>query len=355
MIYTEFDPLKEIIVGDSYNPGDLDHLLPTDSIDGFNKILEETKEDYEKLASFFVRNDVRVHRPVVHKFNKEVEFPNFNVNLPISPMVPRDAYMVMGNTVVQTYTSLTDRYFDSISYYEIFKELFDRGYNWISQPAPMLQNLNKEENWFFDNKIYHKKLNDKVLWHMATMLKAGDALIYNPLGPGTDSGLEWVKRNLPEFRFVESRDTIVKGFGHIDHGFIIIDDNTVICDGIHWVPKCLRDKKLIDIRKFLTPLNIEKFEKDYFSSGSKYNLKWIEKYLENWKGYNQDICFDLNVVILDSKNILFPRHIPELFAFLKTHGIECHVSEFRHYLYWEGSLHCSTLDIVRDGKPRSIV
>jgi len=46
MIYTEFDPLQEVIVGDCYDPGDLDWALPKDTIDGFNKILEETKEDY---------------------------------------------------------------------------------------------------------------------------------------------------------------------------------------------------------------------------------------------------------------------------------------------------------------------
>ena len=41
MIYTEFDPLEEVIVGDIYSPGDLDKFLPPKSLYGFNKILEE--------------------------------------------------------------------------------------------------------------------------------------------------------------------------------------------------------------------------------------------------------------------------------------------------------------------------
>ena len=75
---------------------------------------------------------------------------------------------------------------------------------------------------------------------------------------------------------------------------------------------------------------------------SRYGIEWIDKYLENWKGYNQEVCFDLNVLIIDSKNIVWGRDIPELFKFLKTqHGIESHVCNLRHSLYWEGGVICS--------------
>ena len=39
MIYTEFDPLEEVIVGDCYNPGELDWALPKDSLKHFNKTM----------------------------------------------------------------------------------------------------------------------------------------------------------------------------------------------------------------------------------------------------------------------------------------------------------------------------
>ena len=40
MVYTEYDPLEEVIVADSYAPGDLDHLFPDKSLASFNRILE---------------------------------------------------------------------------------------------------------------------------------------------------------------------------------------------------------------------------------------------------------------------------------------------------------------------------
>ena len=38
MTYTEYDPLESVIVGDSYAPGDVDHLLDNNATQ-FNKIL----------------------------------------------------------------------------------------------------------------------------------------------------------------------------------------------------------------------------------------------------------------------------------------------------------------------------
>jgi N-dimethylarginine dimethylaminohydrolase len=356
MIYTEFDPLEEVIVGDIYAPGDLDKFLPEKSLAGFNKILEETKQDLDNLSNFISSAGIKVHRPKVYNYEHNFNMPGFDINLPMSPVVPRDTYMVRGKTIIQTYTGLTDRYFDSLSYYDIFANMFEEGYNWIAQPLPMLKNLNDNENWFLDDMLYYTKLSDRVLWHTANMFQAGDAVIVNSQGPGSVKGYEWIQRNLPSTRFISNPGTVMRNFGHIDHGFLLVDDDTVIHAGIEWVPEVLRNKKLIDCKPFLPKLVLDNFMKDVKSTKSKYDIEWIDKYLENWKGYNQEVCFDLNVLILDSKNIIWGREIPDLFRFLKKeHGIESHVCNTRHSLYWEGGIHCSTLDIKRKGQSRKII
>lgn len=354
MIYTEYDPLETVIVGDTYAPGDVDHLLTTGNTAQFNQILEETKQDLDALANFLKQGNIEVLRPHVHKYN-HVTMPNFDVELPMAPVVPRDALLVMGKTIIQTYTSYTDRYFDSISYYPIFEKMFKEGYRWVSQPVPMLTNLNTEDDWFVSDRTYKDKLHDRVLWHTATMFKAGDALIVNTDGPGSATGLEWCKRELNEFTFYPNTGTRLHGFGHIDHGFIMIDDETVIHAGIDWVPKCLLNKKLVDISDCLPALQLDRFIQDYAEAKNKMNVSWLDKYLENWRGYSQEVCFDLNVLIIDRHNIVFARHIPELFAKLKTLHIDCHVIPQRHYLYWDGGIHCSTLDVKRRGAKRKII
>jgi glycine amidinotransferase len=295
-----------------------------------------------------------VLRPTLHRYDP-VKMPEFDIQFPIAPVVPRDALMVIGNTIIQTYTSYTDRYFDAVSYYSIFEPMFRQGYRWISQPPPMLINLNTEHDWFVSDRTYKDKLSDRVLWHTATMYRVGDAVIVNHEGPGSHTGLEWCRRELPEYRFINNTGTRFRGFGHIDHGFIMIDDETVIHAGIDWVPECLRNKQLIDVSDCLPTLKLDRYAQDYAQARNKMDVDWLDKYLENWRGYSQEVCFDLNVLVIDRHNIVFARHLPDLFAKLKTLQIECHVIPQRHYLFWEGGIHCSTLDIKRKGSKRTII
>lgn len=354
MVYTEYDPLEEVIVADSYAPGDLDHLFHNESLLSFNRILEETKEDFDNLADFLTEGGVKVTRPEVMKYPDHIAMSGFDVRFPMGPTVPRDQYKVQGKTILQTYTSLTDRYFDGLSFYKIFSDLFAQGYNWISQPAPLLVPVTPEDLWYCNGGPYHNKLKDRLLFHTATMFPVGDKIIINAKGPGNDMGLEWLKRNLPDFEFIENIGTRSENFGHIDHGFIMIDDETVIHGGIEWVPLSLRHLKLIDAEQFIPKPNTAQYKEDYIAAGGRYNTAWVEKYLDNWRGYNQDVCFDLNVLIVDRHNIIFGRELPDLFKYLKQFNIECHVCEQRHMLFWEGGVHCSTLDVKRRGNVRSI-
>ena len=354
MIYTEYDPLQSVIVGDTYDPQQV-HLLHHRDPRKFNRILEETKRDLDRLADFLKKGGVEVMRPTVHEYYDSIQMPNFEIKFPMAPTVPRDALMVMGRTIIQTYTSYTDRYFDAVSYYEIFEKMFKEGYRWISQPPPMLMDLNTEHDWFVSDRTYKDKLMDRVLWHTATMYKAGDALIVNQEGPGSATGLEWCRRELPEYRFIENHHNKFKGFGHIDHGFFMVDDHTVIHSGLEWVPKCLHSKQLIDVSDCLPQSDWDQYQQDYADAGDKFSIKWVDKYLENWRGYNQAVCFDLNVLVIDRHNVVFAREIPALFKKLKTYQIDCHVVEQRHSLFWESGIHCATLDIKRSGSKRKIV
>ena len=356
MIFTEYDPLEEIIVADTYLPGDADALFPGRDLSSFNRILEETKQDFDGLANYLSAGGIKVHRPQVHKFSQAVAMPGFDVNFPMSPVVPRDQYKVQGNTILQTYTSMPDRYFDSISYYNIFQNMFEQGYNWISQPPPGLQNLGVQDAWYASaGQIYKGRLADKLLWHTATMFSVGDAVIINDQGPGTNLGLEWIKRNLPDYNFVHNHSTSMRNFGHIDHGFFMIDDETVIHGGLQWVPQVLRDKHLIDVSEHVSEIKLDKYLKDYLVTKGKNDLDWMDKYLENWRGYVQEVCFDLNVLVIDRHNVVFARELPDLFRLLESHQIECHVCPQRHMLYWEGGVHCATLDVKRHGRKRSII
>ena len=63
-IWTEWDKLTDVIVGDCHSPGSFDRLLPPGkTTDNFNLILEETKEDLISLTDKLKSYGCRVRRP----------------------------------------------------------------------------------------------------------------------------------------------------------------------------------------------------------------------------------------------------------------------------------------------------
>jgi glycine amidinotransferase len=346
-VWTNWDPLEEVIVGDCYAPGDLDWFIAPELQESFNTILEETKQDLDNLAQLLQRLGVRVHRPKVYQYQQSVNLGSFSVDCPTSPIVPRDQYLVYGDTVYQTYTSMTDRFLDSRSYYDIFKTLFDQGHNWVSQPVPNLRTLSDSKKWMdqylnLGKMVYDNLYLNQILWHTATMFKCGDKLITNIQGPGSQIGLEWMKRNLPSNTIISNNSTVMSNWGHIDHGFFMINDDTVICVNDSFVPVALCDKKIHCIEQ-------------YISSEQPAPAAQTDMLLDESKGYEQVVSFDSNVLVVDPHNVVFNNNHPVLFEFLNSLGIICHVSLFRHRQFWAAGIHCVTLDIKRRGNKRKIV
>ena len=342
-VWTDWDPLEQVIVGDCYKPGDLDWFVEPSLQDEFNTILEQTKHDLDNLTALLQDLGVKVYRPRVFNYSHQIDIAAFSVRCPMAPVVPRDQYLVYGETVFQTYTSMTDRYLDSHSYYDIFKRLFDQGHNWLSQPAPNLRNLPPSKNWMNQGRmIYDHLFHNQLLWHTATMFKCGDRLITNTAGPGSQSGLEWMRRNLSPCTLIENTNTIMHNWGHIDHGFFMVDDNTVICVDKQFVPACLRNKTLHEVLKYLP--------KEIIDPSTP-----LDRLLDPSKGYEQVVAFDTNVLVVDQHNVIFDSDIPDLFEFLARIGITAHVSKIRHRKFWAAGIHCVTLDIQRQGEKRKII
>lgn len=343
MIWTEWDPLTEIIVGDCSTNYKFNEL----SIDRYlNQILEETKEDLDNLASLLKSFNIKVNRP--NTLSREKSIP---------PMIPRDQYLIYGETIYSTFTSMTERYYDSYHYYDIFCELFQKDYNWLQQPIPDIPPLSKNEIWYKNGKeIYNIRYKDKLLLHTASASKLGDKLIINPYGPGTVLGKEWLTRNLPKNTgIIENIGTLSNGWGHIDQCWFMVDDETVVCLNKDWVPICLRNKKIIEIYEYITFPDLSTYVKDMAKCGGKFTEEWMEKWFSEWKGYAQDVCFDTNVLVLSPNKILLSNPQPNLERYLESQGIECYTTKLRHGLFWESGVHCCTLDVSRDGELRSII
>jgi hypothetical protein len=85
------------------------------------------------------------------------------------------------------------------------------------------------------------------------------------------------------------------------------------------------------------------FEKD----NNLINL--VNNYFDEWVGQASETVFDVNILIVDSKNIIISTHNDRIEAACSRYGIDVHVSPFRHKYFWDSGTHCVTNDLDREG------
>jgi hypothetical protein len=75
----------------------------------------------------------------------------------------------------------------------------------------------------------------------------------------------------------------------------------------------------------------------------------VETRLQHWTGYIEESIFDLNMLIINAKNVLVFNYNKQVFDALERRGITAHMIPFRHRYFWDGGIHCVTSDLHRSG------
>ena len=77
---------------------------------------------------------------------------------------------------------------------------------------------------------------------------------------------------------------------------------------------------------------------------------FVETWLSDWVGYVEETVFDVNVLMLDANHCCVSNpNNEQVNAFLKKHKVEPVYVPWRHRYFWDGGLHCITLDLYREG------
>ena len=76
---------------------------------------------------------------------------------------------------------------------------------------------------------------------------------------------------------------------------------------------------------------------------------YVETWLKDWVGWVEESVFDVNVLVLDEHNVCVSNpNNPLVNAFFKKHKIDAVHIPWRHRFFWDGGLHCITLDLERE-------
>jgi hypothetical protein len=78
-------------------------------------------------------------------------------------------------------------------------------------------------------------------------------------------------------------------------------------------------------------------------------VDFVNIWLDKWVGYVEETVFDVNMLVIDEKNVICNNYNKTVFRALAQHGVTPHICNFRHRYFWDGGLHCVSLDLYREG------
>ncbi|MBL0171638.1 MAG: hypothetical protein IPP90_13085 [Gemmatimonadaceae bacterium] len=349
LVYSEFQPLEEVIVGRAYPPDAYDLVDDTQLRDMLRRVARETEEDFERLVKIFTDAGVTVRRPqILHDLYeihanvcepKMVDIGPWRSGYPNPPIFPRDLTLTIGTKIINVYSRVPSRWLENQACHDIFVEYYIKGADWISMPPPL---LDASSGSYLD---YEGKA---VLFHAAALMRCGRDVFHtrpasalSSFAKGTDLGLRWIKEAAgPEFRFHPAN-----AFGHLDSKIALLRPSLLLS----WLPRealpePLQSWDLIPVES-KTPLPDEFIR----LRRRRFYKEFVSKWLQEWIGYVDETHFDINAFSLGPDRVLMNGFNSELFARIRKYGIEPIPFDFRHRFFWDGGLHCVTLDVRRTG------
>jgi glycine amidinotransferase len=327
--YTEFQPLEEIVVGRAY-PGEyFDYINDPEIRNYMIRLFDETEEDFLNLIQLLQSFGVTVTRPEIVS---KAEFQNQAVQGHFSypPITPRDHAITLGNTLFKN--SATTMYNSVMDYYQQLGGTVIDPYN---------------RRWDSDHVMSNSSAS--------CILRLGRDIFFDQSDWLTHQQSQWVQENILQGR--DHRIHFMDTDGHSDAVFCIPKPGIILTTH--------HDKNLDYNRDFpgWQVYRIQPVRNTIIQERVEQGIEWwapgrddsdkfknyVETYLNNWLGSIHETVFDVNVLVVDESNVIFSHYNRDLFAFCEKQGINCHVSELRHRYFWDGGIHCCTLDIRRTG------
>lgn len=373
--HSDFQPLKEIIVGRSYHQDSFNFINEPRIRDPLKRILEETEEDLLNLCSVLHEHGVKIHRPQSPPVELVQEYIDNSAKPPIPSLAVRDGYIAVANTLYRfVYKEEMNRIFNLL----IDGKTFDP-YN-RKEDFNSLEPMSKEElkeltqtiAGRHDNVRYtaYQKANGKFIpgmdpRHIETIrthmidgpciVRLGKRLIIDSF---PNYQIKWIEQ---EFSNYEFKYTFMHG--HSDGCFCPVKPGLYVhtSDWQEEYKKTVPGWEGIylegqgwDSDTVKNFMNVKyKNEGKWWVQGEENNdvlIHFVKSWLDEWVGYIEETIFDVNMLSINENLICCtnepPKQLKEAF---KRHKVEYIITPFRHRFFWDGGLHCITLDVNREG------
>ena len=319
--FTGFQPLEEVWIGGTYPTSFYSHLS-NEVQDTFGKITEQTKIGLVNLEKTLTKLNVKVREP---SFLKVDDYMDQYDNLIKPPIAPRDWAMTIGNQlwiIPQGYKR--EPYADTIAEYKKqgeHVEILQRGADpraWLGFPG---------------------------------IVRIGKKLIVDT-GYGLDTeGIECVKKAITLLGKDYEVVTTNEG-GHLDGVFCPIKQGHIFSS--HWGEQQMYDKTFPGWEVFWIDkeTNNNRNGKWWTEENNFYSPifnKHVNDKANKWVGDSTETVFEANMLVVDEHNVICIAGHEQSFEKFKQLGITPHVVDFPTRHFWDGGIHCITVDIRRKG------
>ena len=305
------------MLGNSYAP-EIFTGLPTAIESPLKRICEETLEDLDAFKTVLQDFGCKVIQPKVDHSIRLVDDPR---RYRRAPLVPRDFQLILGN---RAYTWDQD--------HPAIADCLNEYSKVIKLPPMYVDGSPTSANCFMIGKdVYHEPfVPKKMLSIYDEMFKHHRRNIVDIDSSHTDGCMHPLKPGVMlSICDVPSYASSYPGWD--------------ICylEGESWAKvKGWNNLKMKNAGKFWLGGQENNDEFTFF----------VNTWLDDWVGYVEESVFDVNVVMLDEYHCCVSNPHNEIVnAFLKKHKIEPVYVPWRHRWFWDGGLHCITLDLYREG------
>lgn len=326
-IYDEFQPLRRVVVGRGYPAEYFDFIEDSQTRNQLEKIFIEIEEDFQNLINTIKSSDIEVTRPpIISKEEFQQHAKEGHHMMP--PITPRDRQTVFGKKFVSLAAG------DDV----------DNLVKLISSEDP-------------ENSIICR---DPIMWgsNASSIFKMGRDIWFDESDWLKPEQSQWLIDNVlvdPRYRFHRMVTD-----GHSDCVFTVLKPGVILTTFHDAGVRYNDDFPGWSIHRINNPSidGFWKFREEMHPGISwwvpgKDNLtqfrNYVDQYLNKWTGAIHETVFDVNCLSIDTKHVIFACYNKEVFDYCESQGIEPILCELRHRFFFDGGIHCVTLDLEREG------
>jgi hypothetical protein len=325
--HAEFQQLKEVIVGQGYPSEYFDYIEDVEVRDNLQKIFGEIEEDFQSLIKTLNDLGVKTMRPGIKSKEEFLKDP-----LATPPLTPRDRQVVLNDKMVRM--NNWDTWENMWTYFRRFRggDIIDP---YSNNEMPIVDGANA-----------------------SCIFKMGRDIWFDQSDFLTPEHTTWLKENIltrPDYRFHEMVTD-----GHSDCVFTVLKPGVILTSFWDAGVAYAKDFPGWKLHRVENP-SMQRFNefRDELHPGLNWWVpgadnapkfkEYVDTYLGDWTGEMHESVFDVNCLIVNQENVIFGCYDKAVFDYCEANGINPILCDIRHRFFFDGSVHCCTLDTLREG------